>query len=87
MIEVERNNLENYLRETLGESVRLVSISEIGSLDEQAMREFRYGKSLKVTYERDGGAADNGGMARTCIGAQLVNVYCLWSGSISTIRA
>ena len=40
MIEIERDSLERYLRETLGESVRLIGVGEIGALDEQAMKEF-----------------------------------------------
>jgi thiamine kinase-like enzyme len=53
MIEIERDNLERYLRETLGGSVKITGVGEVGALDEQAMKEFGYGKSLKVTYEKD----------------------------------
>ena len=54
MIETKRDNLERYLRETLGGTVKLKEVGEVGALGEQAMKEFGYGKSLKVTYEKDG---------------------------------
>ncbi len=54
MVEIGRDDLERYLRETLGPSARLVGTGEIGVWDEQAMKEFGYGRSLKVTYELDG---------------------------------
>ena len=47
-------NLEDYLRENMGGTVKLKGVGDIGSLDEQAMKEFGYGKSLKVTFEKDG---------------------------------
>ena len=54
MIEKNPENLERYLRESLGGRVRLLGIGEIGSLDEQGMKDFGYGKPLQVTYEKDG---------------------------------
>ena len=54
MMEIHLDNLEHYLQESLGGSVKLRGVGEIGALDEQAMKEFGYGKSLKVTYEKDG---------------------------------
>ena len=54
VIEIGREELERYLRETLGPSAKLKGVGEIGVWDEQAMKEFGYGKSLKVTYEADG---------------------------------
>jgi len=54
MIEIGLEDLERYLKETLGASVELKGVGEIGVWDEQAMKEFGYGKSLKVTYEKDG---------------------------------
>ena len=54
MIEMNLNNLERYLQESLSGSVKLKGVGEIGALDEQAMKEFGYGKALKVTYEKDG---------------------------------
>jgi len=54
MIEIELDNLERYLQESLGSSVKLRGVGEIGALNEQAMKEFGYGKSLQVVYEKDG---------------------------------
>jgi thiamine kinase-like enzyme len=54
MIEIERDDLERYLLETIGAPMRLKGVGEIGVWDEQAMKEFGYGKSIKVTYEKDG---------------------------------
>ncbi|MFC1925000.1 phosphotransferase family protein [Chloroflexota bacterium] len=54
MAEIHLENLEHYLKGSLGSSVKLIGVGEIGALDEQAMKEFGYGKSLKVTYEEDG---------------------------------
>jgi len=54
MIEMNLDNLEQYLQESLSGSVKLKGVGEIGALDEQAMKEFGYGKALKVTYEKDG---------------------------------
>jgi len=54
MIGSNLEDLEQYLQESLGDSVRLTGVGEIGALNEQAMKEFGYGKSLKVAYEKDG---------------------------------
>jgi len=54
MAEIHLENLEHYLKDCLGSSVKLKGVGEIGALDEQAMKEFGYGKSLRVTYEEDG---------------------------------
>jgi hypothetical protein len=54
MTEIHLGNLEHYLKDSLGSSVKLKGVGEIGALDEQAMKEFGYGKSLKVTYEENG---------------------------------
>ena len=54
MIEINLDNLEQYLQESLSGSVKLKGVGEIGALDEQAMKEFGYGKAIKVTYEKDG---------------------------------
>ena len=32
----------------------MTGVGEIGALDKEALKEFGYGKSLKVTYEKDG---------------------------------
>ena len=54
MIEKRLENLEHYLNESLGGSVKLKAVSEIGLLKDQGMKDFGYGKSLEVTYEKDG---------------------------------
>ncbi|ACV68120.1 phosphotransferase family protein [Desulfohalobium retbaense] len=54
MIDVRPENLEKYLKATLGPDVQLQGIGEIGSLDEQGMKDFGYGKPLLVTYTQDG---------------------------------
>jgi len=54
MIEIDRESLESYLRQNMGGSVKLKSIEGIGEWGKQAMKEFGYGKSLKVDYEKDG---------------------------------
>ncbi len=54
MIEMDLSNIERYLKESQGGSVKLRGVGEVGALDEQAIKEFGYGKSLKVTYETDG---------------------------------
>ncbi len=53
-IDIGREDLERYLRDTLGPAARLKGVGEIGAWDEQAMKEFGYGRSLKVTCEVDG---------------------------------
>lgn len=53
-MDINMNNLKKYLEDSMGGLVKLRGIGEIGSLDTQALKEFGYGKSLKVTYERDG---------------------------------
>ena len=54
MVGIEPDHLEHYLRETLGRSIKPKGVGETSALDKQAMEELSYGKSLKVTYERDG---------------------------------
>jgi hypothetical protein len=51
---MELKNLERYLQESLGGSVKLKGVGEIGAPDQQGMKEFGYGKPLQVTYEKDG---------------------------------
>ena len=53
MIAINPANLECYLQESFGDSVELKGIGEIGSLGEQAMKDFGYGKSLEVIFEKD----------------------------------
>lgn len=54
MIEMEWENLEHYLKESLGDSVHLKDVGEIGLLKEQGMKDFGYGKAIQLTYEQDG---------------------------------
>ncbi|HEY33598.1 MAG TPA: phosphotransferase [Dehalococcoidia bacterium] len=54
MEELKARSLEQYLHDSLGGVIKLKRVGEIGSLDEQAMKQFGYGRSLKVNYERDG---------------------------------
>ena len=54
MEKLDASRLEQYLQDSLGGLVELKDVVEIGSLDEQAMKQFGYGRSLKVTYERYG---------------------------------
>lgn len=53
-VALDPRNLERYLRESLGDSVKLTGVGEVGALDQQAMKEFGYGKSLMVTYQING---------------------------------
>ncbi len=53
-MEIDMDNLKKYLEESVGGLVRLRGIGEIGALDKHALKEFGYGKSLKVNYEKDG---------------------------------
>ncbi|MBU1001214.1 MAG: aminoglycoside phosphotransferase family protein [Proteobacteria bacterium] len=54
MIEMTREQIERYLQEALGGDVRLVAAGDIGSLDEQGIKDFGYGKPLLVRWERNG---------------------------------
>ncbi len=51
---IARKDLEQYLRENFGDTVKLTGTSEIGLLKEQGMKDFGYGKAVEVTYEKDG---------------------------------
>ncbi|WP_461210734.1 phosphotransferase family protein [Desulfocurvus sp. DL9XJH121] len=53
-MEMTRRAVEEYLRRALGGDVRLTGLGDIGSLDEQGIKDFGYGKPLLVRYERDG---------------------------------
>lgn len=54
MIELTRENIERYLREALGDDVRLTAMGDIGSLDEQGIKDFGYGKPILIRWERGG---------------------------------
>jgi len=50
MIELTRDLIEDYLRQAHGQEVRLLSAGSIGTLDEQGMKRFGYGKPVLVRY-------------------------------------
>ncbi|NCC23623.1 MAG: aminoglycoside phosphotransferase family protein [Deltaproteobacteria bacterium] len=54
MIELSLANIENYLTRTFPGQVRLTGVGDIGSLDEQGMKDFGYGKPMLVSFEVDG---------------------------------
>ncbi len=53
-MEIAPENIKKYLEECFGSSIRLVRLGEIGVLEKDSLKEFGYGKSLKVTFERNG---------------------------------
>ncbi|BBD08344.1 phosphotransferase family protein [Desulfovibrio ferrophilus] len=54
MIEMKREHIERYLQEALGGDVTFTGAGDIGSLDEQGIKDFGYGKPLLVRWEKDG---------------------------------
>ena len=54
MIEMNLDNLEQFLNDILPGKVKLTGVGEIGSLDEQGMKDFGYGKPMLISYEQDG---------------------------------
>jgi hypothetical protein len=54
MLEMTIEMIERFLLKTLPGTVRLTGVGEIGSLDEQGMKDFGYGKPLLVSYNQDG---------------------------------
>ncbi len=54
MIEISFPSLEKYVRREFGENARLLEAGDIGSLDEQGMKGFGYGKPVRLRFERDG---------------------------------
>ncbi|SDN60372.1 aminoglycoside phosphotransferase family protein [Desulfonauticus submarinus] len=54
MKEIDLQSLENYLQQAFGEQAKLTGIGEIGSLEEQGMKDFGYGKPLLVHFELNG---------------------------------
>lgn len=54
MIELQRERIESYLKRRFGDDARLIRTGEIGSLDEQGMKGFGYGKPLLVSFEHEG---------------------------------
>ncbi|MFP4454370.1 MAG: aminoglycoside phosphotransferase family protein [Desulfonatronovibrio sp.] len=54
MFDMKLENLETYLKSVLPGKIELTGIGEIGSLDEQGMKDFGYGKPMLVNYKQDG---------------------------------
>jgi len=54
MIEIKWEGMEAYLKKAFGKSACLTGLGEIGSLDEQGMKEFGYGKPLLVKFTVNG---------------------------------
>ncbi|MDD4951406.1 MAG: phosphotransferase [Desulfovibrionaceae bacterium] len=54
MIELTVEGITGYLKRAFGPDARLLGLGEIGSLDEQGMKDFGYGKPLLVRYEAGG---------------------------------
>ncbi|WP_045216995.1 phosphotransferase family protein [Desulfonatronovibrio magnus] len=54
MLDMKLENLENYLKAILPGNVELTGVGEIGSLDEQGMKDFGYGKPMLVKFQQDG---------------------------------
>ncbi len=54
MIDLSHENIERFLRRAFGSKTRLVRFGRIGSLDEQGMKDFGYGKPLLIVYESHG---------------------------------
>ena len=54
MLDMKLENLESYLKAILPGNIELTGIGEIGSLDEQGMKDFGYGKPLLVNFKQDG---------------------------------
>jgi hypothetical protein len=46
--------LQRFLHESLGGKIEVKGINQLGSLEEQGMKEFGYGKPLQVSFEKDG---------------------------------
>jgi len=54
MIELTRESVERYLGEALGGQVRVTALGSVGSLDEQGIKDFGYGRPVLVRWERGG---------------------------------
>lgn len=54
MSAIGEGNLQQFLQQTQGGSIAVKGLVELGSPEEQGMKEFGYGKPLEVTYEQDG---------------------------------
>ena len=54
MIQLTVEQLREYLCKVFGPTARLTGVGEIGSLEEQGMKDFGYGKPALLTFEVDG---------------------------------
>lgn len=54
MLDMKLENLENYLKSVLPGKIELTGIGEIGSLDDQGMKDFGYGKPMLINFKQDG---------------------------------
>jgi len=53
-MDISLEKLQIFLKQAFGEEARLIGVGEIGSLDEQGMKEFGYGKPLLIHYDLKG---------------------------------
>lgn len=49
-----KEKIEKYLKQSFGESAEFVGTGEIGSLDQQGMKDFGYGRPLLIHFKVDG---------------------------------
>ncbi len=54
MFELSKENVQKFLSEALAEDIRVYAVGKIGSLDEQGMKDFGYGKPVQVSYTEKG---------------------------------
>lgn len=54
MVELKVENIQDFLNAVLPAKVEVAGLGHIGSLDEQGMKDFGYGKPLQVTYRENG---------------------------------
>ena len=54
MLDMKLENLENYLQSIISDKVELTGIGEIGSLDQQGMKDFGYGKPMLINFKQNG---------------------------------
>lgn len=54
MIDLSRDSLEAYLKETFGPNARLLDYGDIGELDKQGIKSFGYGKPVLLRFELGG---------------------------------
>lgn len=54
MLELTNEAVEKYLQQLFGPELRLTGVGELGSLDQQEMKDFGYGKPLELFWEKNG---------------------------------